>query len=170
VTDPPITPLQGEAILEVLTRHAVDFVVIGGFSLGVHGSVRATKDVDVVPEPSPGNLERLASALQDLEAKVDLADDFDPEELGIEPDADGLAFGGNWVLTTRLGRLDVLQTVAGVSSYDALRADAVVAPFGAAGRVAFASIDDLIAMKVAANRPQDQIDVADLERARGASD
>jgi len=95
-----------------------------------------------------------------------LADDFDPREVGIELDADGLALGGNWVLRTRWGRLDVLQDVAGVRSYDALRSRAVIVEMFDVGPVAFAGVDDLIAMKTAADRPQDRIDVADRERAR----
>jgi hypothetical protein len=60
----PIVPLQPEALLAVLVEHAVDFVVIGGFSLAAHGVIRGTKDIDIVPEPSSSNLGRLADALR----------------------------------------------------------------------------------------------------------
>jgi hypothetical protein len=95
-----------------------------------------------------------------------LADDFDPAELGLAPDERGLAMGSNWVLPTRLGRLDVMQDVAGIRSYAALRDASVVREVANAGAFHFAGLDDLIAMKAAAGRPQDEIDITSLQRAR----
>lgn len=162
--------LRAFEILGTLQRHGVAFVVIGGFALGAHGAQRGTKDVDIVPDPDPANLARLAGALADLKARVDLKD-LDPDELGIRPDAEGLRLGGNWVLETEAGLLDVLQEVAGVRGYAQLREGAVElhleqlrTPLLCAG------LDDLIAMKGAAGRPQDVIDVNDLLRARGEID
>jgi hypothetical protein len=158
--------LQIEPLLALLDRHGVDLVIIGGFSLSAHGVVRGTKDIDIVPAPDAGNLRRLAAALRDLDAEVMPADDFDPRELGIEPDEEGLALGGNWVLRTRLGRLDVMQDVPGVAGYGQLRDHAVEIEVPDAGRFRFAGYDDLIAMKRAAGRPQDELDIVALERAR----
>jgi hypothetical protein len=162
----PPPPLQAEAMLRLLAEHRVEFVIIGGFALSAHGVIRGTKDIDIVPDPRPENLRRLAAALRALDAEVMLADDFDPSELGLAPDEDGLPLGGNWVLRTRLGRLDVMQDVAGSRSYDALRAAAVEREVPGAGPFWFSGLDDLIAMKVAAGRPQDELDVTSLQRAR----
>jgi hypothetical protein len=159
-------PLDAEALLQALAAQHVEFVIIGGFALAAHGVVRGTKDIDIVPDPRPDNIRRLAEALRALNAEVMLADDFDPGELGVEPDEDGLALGGNWVLRTRVGRLDVMQEVAGAKGYGPLRERAVVRDVPGAGAFHFAGLDDLIAMKVAAGRPQDEIDVTSLERAR----
>ncbi|HWK30223.1 MAG TPA: hypothetical protein VNS09_26885 [Solirubrobacter sp.] len=150
-------------MLRVLAEHGVQFVIIGGFALSAHGVVRGTKDIDVMPDPRPGNLGRLAAALRALDAEVM----FSPSELGLVPDQDGLSRGGNWVLRTRLGRLDVMQDVAGAKSYDALRSAAVERDVPGAGPFWFSGYDDLIAMKVAAGRPQDELDVTSLHRARG---
>ena len=163
----PDTPaLQIEPLLAVLSEHGVEFMIIGGFALSAHGVIRGTKDIDIVPSPDTGNLGRLAAALQALHAEVMLADDFDPDELGIAPDEDGLRMGGNWVLRTRFGRLDVMQDVAGVRSYAHLRGSAVQRDVAGVGAFHFAGLDDLIAMKAAAGRPQDEIDITSLERAR----
>jgi hypothetical protein len=164
----PVAPLQPEALLHALVAGAVEFVVIGGFSLAAHGIVRATKDIDIVPSPHPRNLARLAATLRELDAEPLLADDFDPAELGIALDQKSLALGGNRVLRTRFGRLDVMQEVAGVRTYDDLRSRAVTHDLPGAGLLTFAGLDDLVAMKSAADRPQDRVDIADLERARRA--
>lgn len=165
-----MTPLRAFEILGALQRHGVEFVVIGGFSLAAHGAQRGTKDVDIVPDPTPDNLARLGSALAELNARVDLKD-LDATELGIEPDADGLALGGNWVLETDSGLLDVLQEVAGVRGYAQLREGAIALDLQQLARpLLCAGVDDLIAMKTAAGRPQDLVDISDLLRARGELD
>jgi hypothetical protein len=164
VSAPP--PLDAVALLRALAEHDVEFVVIGGFSLAAHGVVRGTKDLDIVPAPARENLERLTSVLRAVDATPAAPDEgFRPEELPYELDADGLAAGGNWLLHTRHGRLDVMQDVLG-ASYDRLRAAAVAYRVAGEGPYLFAGLDDLIAMKRATGRPQDMIDVASLAQAR----
>lgn len=163
-------PLQAEPMLRVLADHLVEFVIIGAFALSAHGVIRGTKDVDIVPDPRPQNIRRLAAALRALNAEVMLAEDFDPSELGLGPDEDGLSLGGNWVLRTRLGRLDIMQDVAGMKNYEVLRAAAVERDVPGAGSCWFSGLDDLIAMKVAAGRPQDELDITSLHRARRPRD
>lgn len=135
--------------------------------LAAHGVIRATKDIDIVPAPSAANLHRLMQALRAMDAELMLAEDFDPDELGVALDEEGLALGGNWVLRTRFGRLDVMQDVPGIGSYAALRNGAVERDVPGAGSFRFSGLDDLISMKVAAGRPQDELDVTSLQRARG---
>lgn len=162
--------LLADAMLNALLAHNVTFVLIGGLAVAAHGAIRGTKDVDVVPDPAPANLARLGEALAAIGARVDLRD-LGPDELGIAPDADGLALGGNWVLLTDLGRLDVLQEVAGVSGYASLRRGAAAFHIpGVSGPVLVAGFDDVIAMKAAAGRQQDLSDIDALRRARGEVD
>jgi hypothetical protein len=158
-----VAELDTDGLLEALAGHGVAFVVIGGLSLAAHGLIRATKDLDVVPDPAPENRARLARALADLNAEILLAADFDPQELGIEPDEAGLALGGNWVLRTRLGRLDVMQDVPGVTDYTQLRTGAVTLAVPGVGEVRFAGLTDIINMKTAAGRPQDLLDLQRLQ-------
>lgn len=156
----PPRRLQPQRLLDVLHEHSVEFVVIGGFALAPHGYVRATKDIDIVPDPAEANLDRLAAALRALEASVDLGD-MGKDELGIEPDEEGLRGGGNWVLLTRLGRLDVMQDVPGLRDFRQLREGATEV----AGSL-YAGYDELISMKAASGRPEDLRDIAALEAAR----
>jgi hypothetical protein len=164
--EPPLRPLD---LLAELRKHHVEFVVIGGYSLAAHGYVRATKDLDVVPEPSAENLKRLLAALDDLEAEPLAIGDFKANEV-LELSLENLQLGGNWLLRTRFGRLDVMQHVEGLQSYEQLHAGAIVRELPDFDEPPlFAGVDDLIALKTAAGRDQDLVDVAELERRRQAS-
>lgn len=89
-----------DALLDALAEATIDFIVIGGVAVGWHGFIRATKDIDVVPDPHPDNLRRLAALLTEIGAAVDASDDFDLGELPDPTDAEVLGLGGNWVLQT----------------------------------------------------------------------
>jgi hypothetical protein len=162
-------PLDFFELLGTLRAHEVEFVVIGGFALAFHGVPRATKDVDIVPRPGEENLTRLWRALKELEAEPQGLEDFRPEEMPLEWGLEALiAGGGNWILRTRHGRLDVMQWVEPFESYDELRANAAEVEVEEIGStILVAGRDDLIAMKEAAGRDQDRIDVSALRMAHG---
>lgn len=50
-------------LLRELDRHRVDYVLIGGVALNLHGIVRATEDIDLFIRPDEGNVDRLRQAL-----------------------------------------------------------------------------------------------------------
>ena len=49
-------------LLETLTTHHVNYIIIGGFAATAHGSAFLTVDLDVVYERTPTNVRRLAAA------------------------------------------------------------------------------------------------------------
>jgi hypothetical protein len=172
MVDPPPdehTPPRFFGLLRVLGEHEVEFVLIGGLAVGYHGYPRATKDIDIVPEQSRDNLARLWRALLQLEARPAELAEFRAEEMAMPFSLEGMVEGrGNWALYTRLGRLDVMQWVKGIESYDALRANAETIIEPSIGYpVWVAGVDDLIAMKEAADRDLDRIDVTALRMAHG---
>ncbi len=59
-----------DRILGILVEHGVEFVLIGGSAAVVHGSPHLTQDVDVCPRLVRENLERLVTALVELDARV----------------------------------------------------------------------------------------------------
>ena len=154
----------GELVGALHAAH-IDYVVIGGFAVAAHGFVRATKDLDIVPSGDAANLARLAAVLRDLGAELFGTDEFDPDEFPFDPlDPAQLAEGGNFLLLTRFGRLDMMQWVPGIDAdqaYERLRRAAV--PTELDGHpVLVCSREDLIAMKRAAGRPQDLVDLREL--------
>ena len=161
--------LDADTLLRTLLDHEVEFVVVGGLAVAAHGYVRATKDVDIVPLPDSANRARLFTALESLGAEPTEIGDFRPEELPVPFTPTGLDEGGNWALRTSAGRIDVLQWLAGVDGFEQLRAGALSADVPGVGSVLFAGYDDLVAMKRAAGRPQDQADLAALEDVRRGS-
>ena len=154
-----------DELIAVLDAAGVDYVLIGGLAVGAHGFPRATKDLDIVPAPDSANLERLAALLRRIGAQHQGLSDFDASEFPFDPlDPAELAAGGNFVLDTQLGRLDIMQWVPGVPgelAYEHLVRSAVETALGG-HRVCVCSRDDLIAMKRAAGRPQDLVDLEEL--------
>ncbi len=119
-------------LIGALAGAGVDYVVIGGFAVGAHGFPRATKDLDIVPAPDAENLRRLAGVLRDLGAVNYGTGDFDRNEFPFDPfDPRELKEGGNFLLLTHAGRLDVMQWVPGIEAdhaYGVLDADAIEVP------------------------------------------
>lgn len=134
------------------------FVVVGGVAVAAHGYVRATADVDLVPEHGRSNLERLAHALRALDATLPGAAQA-PFDLGRH--LGELMKRRNLTLDTRLGGVDVLQNVPGLSSFETLDAEAIETDvLGVPVRIC--SLAELRRMKEATGRPQDLADLENL--------
>jgi hypothetical protein len=154
-----------DELIAALADGRVEYVLIGGLAVGAHGFPRATKDIDIVPAPDESNLRRLAGVLREIDARHLETGDFDPAEFPFDPlDPDDLREGGNFVLATRLGRLDIMQWVPGVPgdwAFEHLARSAVETSLGTR-KVRVCSKEDLITMKRAAGRPQDLVDLEEL--------
>ncbi len=152
------TDFDPTPILRVLAEHDVDCVVIGGLAGNIHGSARATYDVDIVYSREQKNLERLAEALRDLDAR--LSGPNVPPDLPFRLDAETLRRGANCTFDTRHGRFDILAEPQGAPAYDELRRAARDAEVGGV-EIRAASLDHLIAMKRASGREKDRGDIAE---------
>ncbi|MGH2991543.1 MAG: nucleotidyl transferase AbiEii/AbiGii toxin family protein [Solirubrobacterales bacterium] len=150
-------PLEAEELLRRLTSGGVDFVVIGGIALVLLGSPRMTRDLDIVLAPDDANLDALGRVLVELDARLREVD----ESVPFVSDGATLRNVQLHTLVTSAGWFDVHRSVDGAPPYRRLREHAERCDLGDFS-VLVASPDDMIAMKQAAGRPQDLIDVETL--------
>jgi hypothetical protein len=149
-------PLEAERIFEALDANQVEYVVVGGVAMQAHGHLRMTNDVDLIPQPMPENLERLAGALNQLQARV-----LNPGTEHLKIDAQMLPRATLWQFATAHGDIDVLHDAPGAAPFADLRQRALVIALGGHS-IPIAGRDDLISMKRASGRPVDLADIAAL--------
>jgi hypothetical protein len=154
----PERPHDPPAIFAAFEAHNVDYVTVGGLAVGAWGHPRATKDTDVVvPSGDQPNDKRLRDALGDLNARPLALEAPGAQALGIRWALD--ANVERW--ETAGGVLDVMRDPEGAAPYPELREHSQrLEAFGALTRVV--GREHLIAMKLAAGRVQDLLDVQAL--------
>ncbi len=141
-------------LLAEFVRGGVRFAVVGGYAVGHHARPRATKDLDLLVSGTEENLLRVSEALSRFgapRAVVDAARAMGAEDIlymGVPP-----------------VRVDILRRADGIDTELAIARAATVAVDGL--DVPVLALDDLLANKRAAGRPQDAADVVLLERHAG---
>lgn len=150
--------IDASPILHQLAAHKVEFVLIGGLAMRIHGSAHITDDLDVCYHRTPANLQAIAAAFAPLHPYLRGA----PPGLPFRFDAPTIQAGLNFTLTTDHGDVDLLGEVSGVGNYDQALSRSVEADmFGL--RVRVLSLDGLIAAKKAAGRMKDRNHLLELE-------
>lgn len=154
MTSEPLPPRPPDirALLAPLVRHGVDFVLIGGMAGISHGSNYPSYDLDVAYARNRDNIARLVAALQEIGVRLRGA----PADLPFVLDARTIENGSNFTFVTPHGDFDVLGHADGMPGYEELKAEAPLREI-LGFEVRVASIDHLIAMKRAANRPKDRL-------------
>lgn len=151
-----IAPFDPERLIRALSRHRVRFVLIGALAARLYGFPRLTAGADITPASDRPNLDRLAAALKDLDAKV--YTESVPEGLAFDRSAAALGRAKTWNLVTGAGRLDIAFVPAGTKGYEDLAEGAK--RFEAFGvHFLAASLDDIIRSKEATGRAKDEDDV-----------
>ena len=153
----PEPPLDIERLVETLHRHGVRTVIIGGVAVQVHGHRRTTMDLDVIPAPDADNIERLAAALAELNARPRDAPSGTPS-----PTVEQLQVAAIVPpLMTDHGELHVLNDVPGAAPFAELYSRALTIEVDGVDLL-ICHVDDLISMKRASGRPADLRDIAAL--------
>ncbi|HYW90490.1 MAG TPA: hypothetical protein VFB50_22155 [Chloroflexota bacterium] len=157
VTEHP--PFELGQLLEDLNTHGVRYVVIGGVAMRFYDASRLTDDLDICYERSRDNCRALARALVELDThqRVPGAAD-EPLNKSRLVRATAIFF----MLTTRLGWLDLLPIPNGTQGFDDLVQDADHYDLDGIP-ISVASREALARMKRATGRPVDQKDLLWLE-------
>jgi hypothetical protein len=142
-----MTGLDPERLLRTLVEHRVEFCVIGAVAAWLQGSPAVTVDLDVMPRRDLDNAERLAAALNSLDAR--LLGSEDPVEL------EGADFLG-WQtqrFDTSAGPLDVVPKAAAIGGFEEVATiELGLGDFS----VRVITVDEVIASKEELGRPKDR--------------
>lgn len=140
-------------LLSEFNAHSVRYLIVGGYAVSIHAQPRATKDLDILIDPSRENGEALFAALVNFGAPVGNLEAADFTEPG--------SF-------FRMGRppamVDILPRIKGVEFASAWERR-VIREVGDGLSVPFISREDLLVAKLAAGRPEDLADVAAIRAA-----
>lgn len=145
----PAKFFEPDRILKTLDDHGVRYVLVGGIAATLRGSPSMTYDIDVAPELSADNLERLTAALEELGA----VRYTEPDEDIAPPRADEMTARIEQ-FASPIGYIDVLREIRAIGGYDRLIGHAELIEV-AGTAVYVAALDDIIASKEAAGRPKD---------------
>lgn len=148
-------------VLAALEAEGVRYVVIGGTAAVIRGAPYVTFDLDITPARDVANLDRLATALEKLGAKVYGMSDEVAESFRL--DGKTLANGSAWKFVTPHGEVDVALDPDGTRGYEDLRRNA--SSTNVAGlEIPVASLADIVRSKAAANREKDRVQLPLLRR------
>ncbi|MDR3606376.1 MAG: nucleotidyltransferase [Oligoflexia bacterium] len=148
-----------KALLERLLAHEIDFVLIGGFAAAVHGSTLVTQDIDICTAITEDGVAKLRNALKDLHPWHRMNPTAKLSFIEHPADIRGI---NNIYLKTDFGVLDILSQVSPAGDFAAIKSRSIEIPlYGHRCRVI--SIEDLIRVKEAMNRPKDQLAVQELK-------
>ena len=141
--------MDTEGLLQSLKEHNVDFVVIGATAFPVHGYARATLDIDIFIRPTKKNAEDALRALRSF--------GYDVSDISIEDLLKKKLLIRQYAVET-----DIHPFVKGIT-FSRVWKNKVKAKFGKTFAY-FASLDDIIKMKLAAGRPKDREDLKYLKK------
>jgi len=152
-------------LLKMLAEAKVDFVLVGGLAVALHGYQRVTMDVDVVLAMDADNLRRFLSVAKASDLRPTIPVELDalarPELIEQWHREKGMLVFSLRGAETMATVLDVL--VRPVIQFADLRRDATMVEVGMIS-IPVASIEHLIAMKTGTGRSKDLIDIEELRK------
>ncbi len=153
-----------EDVFRELDYQKVDYVVVGGIALVLHGVVRLTADLDLALRIDADNLDKFLAAMRALSYKPKLP--IDPQELLSKNKRDAWRKYKNmqafsFVHPNGYQLIDVLLDTPVDYAKLAKRKQVVTAK---GINIPIVCRDDLIKLKTAGGRPQDLADITALEQ------
>ncbi len=138
--------------IELLQKHEVEFLIVGGFAVALHGYPRYTDDLDILLKRNTKNAERVIQVLNDFGfGSLGLVEqDFLNEDMIIQLGYPPL-------------RIDLITSISGIDNYDEIFGNAIKIESSEIN-LNIISLDDLIKNKDSTNRPIDKIDSSKLRK------
>lgn len=160
--------------LTILTRlREVEYVLVGGFAAVLYGAPTSTGDLDILPDPVEANVLKLAAALVSLHARVreprSSRRRIDVTAELLREAAAAANFAGQLRTITDAGPLDILWSLHDGRGYRDLVERSLVLTEDDL-RIRVIGLEDLIEVKGAAGRAQDQLVLPYLRRIRDQGD
>jgi predicted nucleotidyltransferase len=153
-----------EKLANVLNRHQVSWVLIGGMAVTLYGAAYLTADCDLAFEKSQENLLRLKAALEELGARPVRAADTGSFELDFS-----VLLAPFMHLKTEAGPVDLINRLPNIDSYEELYRNALVVEVEGV-QIRLASIDDIIRLKTGTGRDRDQLHISMLQSLKNVKD
>lgn len=158
-------------LLQSLSDEQVQYVLVGGMAVQLHGFLRATFDIDLVLAMGDENIVRFIAVAKRYglvpAIPVPIESLRSADQIGQWHREKGmLAFA---LREPQIGGSVVDILVRPEVPFDRLMANAVAGELFSR-RVWIASIEDLITMKHIANRPKDQLDIVALKKIKRGED
>ncbi|MBF6558334.1 MAG: hypothetical protein IVW52_19725 [Acidimicrobiales bacterium] len=161
MSDPDGPPHDLGRPIEVLDHHGLEYLMVGGVAAIGYGAERPTEDADCVVRRERANLNRLADALQELNARLRVGGMTDAEARLLPVQIDGttldMASMSTWM--TDAGPFDVLAGLEAPDGrlvpYEELASRAMVLR-GDGFVIRAASLEDIIRAKERADRGKDR--------------
>jgi hypothetical protein len=142
-------------ILQLLERHGVEYVVVGGVAAVLQGAPVTTFDIDALFKVDSANADRLLAVLEALDARY-------REHGDLRPTRDDLLAGGHLLLMTNSGPFDVLGFIGNGKRYEDVAGNTATMAIGDLS-VRVLELEALIAEKRALGRDKDVAMVRLLE-------
>ena len=140
--------------INALDANGVRYLIVGAQALGFHVRPRATKDLDILFDPTPANAKRVLASLRTF-----FGTDFGHTVEALLDIGTGTQFGVEPV------RIDLFAFLPGTRSFALMWRDKVDAGFGST-RAHYIGLEDLLRMKESSERGQDRVDAEHLRKAK----
>lgn len=136
--------------LELLDKHKVDFLLVGGYAVIIHGYTRSTGDLDLWIDQTSENYHNLKKVYQDFGAPIFSEEDFQCDKFDV------------WSIGVEPRKIEILTHVDGLtfkeskSHCDWFELEKIKVPH--------IDFEDLIKNKMASGRYKDLADIEQLRK------
>lgn len=136
--------------LELLEKHEVDFLLVGGYAVIIHGYTRSTGDLDLWINQTTDNYRKLKLVYQDYCAPIFSEEDFESDKFDV------------WSIGVEPRKIEILTKVDGLIFEESkshckwFELEKIKIPY--------IDFDDLIKNKLASGRYKDLADIEQLKK------